>query len=368
MFVERLELVDFRNYREASFALTEGVTAVVGLNAQGKTSVAEALAFLATLDSFRRVPTTALVREGAESAVIRAVIRHDDGRELLVEVQIPRQGRTNVLVNKQRLVRTRDLLGVLRVSVFSPDDLELVKGAPAERRHFVDDTVVGLAVKNDALRLELDRILRQRNTLLRQAGGRLGEDVAFSLDVWDDKLASVGDELGHERATVVARLQPVVEEAYQQVAGRPMAVGMIYEPAWRRSGLKAALAASRGDDVRRGVSTVGPHRDDLELVLGALPARTHASQGEMRSLALALKLAAHRLVAEATGMTPLLILDDVLSELDPERCAALLGHLPRGQVVITTASPLPDSARPDRIIRIADGRVVDTGTGVDDVS
>lgn len=366
MFVERLELVDFRNYREASFALTEGVTAVVGLNAQGKTSVAEALAFLATLDSFRRVPTVALVREGAESAVIRAVIRHDDGRELLVEVQIPRQGRTNVLVNKQRLVRTRDLLGVLRVSVFSPDDLELVKGAPTERRHFVDDTLVGLAVKNDALRLELDRILRQRNTLLRQAGGRLSEEIAFSLDVWDDKLASVGDELGHERATVVARLQPAVEQAYQQVTGRPMAVGMIYEPAWRRTGLKAALAAARADDVRRGVSTVGPHRDDLELVLGALPARTHASQGEMRCLALALKLAAHRLVADSTGMTPLLILDDVLSELDPERCAALLSHLPPGQVVITTASPLPVSAQPDRIIRIAAGQVVDTGTAVDD--
>lgn len=366
MLVERLELVDFRNYGEATFVLTEGVTAIIGRNAQGKTNVAEALAFLATLDSFRRVPTAALIREGADSAVIRAVIRHEDGREILVEIQIPRQGRTSVLVNKQRLARTRDLLGVLRVSVFSPDDLELVKGAPAERRQFVDDVLVALALKNDALRLELDRILRQRNTLLRQSGGRLSEEIGFSLDVWDDKLAAVGDELGHERATVIARLRPGVEEAYQQLAGRPMSVGMIYEPDWRRSGLKAALTSARSDDIRRGVSTVGPHRDDLELVLGALPARTHASQGEMRCLALAMRLAAHRLVTAATGMTPLLVLDDVLSELDPERCAALLTHLPPGQVIITTASPLPESAQPDRIIRIAAGRVAEAGTAVDD--
>lgn len=358
MFVERLELVDFRNYREASFTLTPGVTAIIGQNAQGKTNVAEALAFLATLDSFRRVPTVALVREGAECAIIRAVIRHEDGRELLIEVQIPRQGRTQVLVNKQRLARTRDLLGVMRVSVFSPDDLDLVKGAPAERRQFLDDTLVSLAVKNDALRLELDRILRQRNTLLRQANGRLSDDVGFSLDVWDEKLAAVGDDMGHERAALVAHLQPLAERAYQQLAGRSVAVGMTYEPPWRRRGLRAALMDSRSDDVRRGVSTVGPHRDDVELALGALPARTHASQGDMRSLALSLRLAAHEMVAERTGMTPLLILDDVLSELDPGRCAALLSHLPAGQVVITTASPLPESAHPDRVIRIESGQVV----------
>lgn len=358
MFVERLELVDFRNYRDASFALTSGVTAIVGQNAQGKTNVAEAMGFLATLDSFRRVPTVALVREGSDCAIIRAIIRHDDGRELLIEVQIQRQGRTQVLVNKQRLARTRDLLGVLRVSVFSPDDLELVKGAPSERRGFLDDTLVSLAVKNDALRLELERILRQRNTLLRQANGRLSGEIGFSLDVWDEKLAAVGDDMGQERATLIAQLQPLVEQAYQHLAGRAVAVGMSYEPPWRRMGLRAALVESRSDDVRRGVSTVGPHRDDVDLGLGALPARTHASQGDMRSLALSLRLAAHGLVTERTGMTPLLILDDVLSELDPGRCAALLTHLPTGQVVITTASPLPESAHPDRIIRIELGQVV----------
>ena len=358
MIVEQLELVDFRNYTNASFALTSGVTAIVGRNAQGKTNVAEAMAFLATLDSFRQVPPVALVREGAEFATIRAVVRHNDGRELQVEVQIQRQGRTIVQVNKQRLPRTRDLLGVLRVTVFSPDDLELVKGSPSERRRFVDETLVSLALRNDALRLELDRVLKQRNTLLRQANGRLTEEVGFTLDVWDEKLAAVGNEIGHERATVLAQLQPLVQQAYQHLAGHPMAVTLQYEPAWRRTGLGMALATARQDDIRRGVSTVGPHRDDIDLYLGSLPARTHASQGEMRSLALSLRLAAHQLVAEKTDMTPLLVLDDVLSELDPDRCTALLTHLPKGQVVITTASALPEAAHPDRVLRIEGGAIV----------
>lgn len=359
MFVERLELVDFRNYTDTTFHLAPGVTAIIGRNAQGKTNLAEAMAFLATLTSFRDTPTQALVREGADAAFIRATIRHDDGRELLVEVHIPRQGRTSVLVNKQRLSRTRDLLGVLRVTVFSPDDLELVKGAPALRRRFVDDVLVSLAPKNDALRLELERILRQRNTLLRQANGRLTDDITFSLDVWDDKFDTLGSDLGHERASVLARLQPIVEEAYQQLAGEPTAIGLVYEPEWRRIGLGQALKDARRDDVRRGVSTVGPHRDDVDFFIGALPARTHASQGEMRCLALSLRLAAHRLVSDTTGADPLLVLDDVLSELDPSRCQALLEVLPSGQVVLTTASSLPSAAHPDAVLTIEGGRLRD---------
>lgn len=358
MFIEHLELVDFRNYHQADFRLASGVTAVVGRNAQGKTNLAEAMAFLATLESFRNVPLAALVREGSDAAYVRATVRHDDGRELLVEVEIARQGRTTVQVNRQRLQRTRDLLGVFRVTVFSPDDLELVKGAPADRRRYCDETLVSLATKNDALRLDVDRVLRQRNTLLRQCGGRLSEEVGFTLDVWDERLAKVGDELGQARATLVARLQPRVEEAYAEMSGRAVAIGLRYEPQWRRIGLAAALRESRSDDVRRGASTVGPHRDEIEMFIDSLPSRTHASQGEMRSLALALRLAGHRLVTEESGMTPLLVLDDVLSELDPDRCAALLHHLPAGQVVITTASPLPEAARPDRVLRIESGAVV----------
>ena len=354
MIVESIELVDFRSYTSASFALTPGVTAVVGPNGRGKTNLAEALAYLATLDSFRGAPPDALIRIGAEQAVIRATVRHDDGREVLVEAELNRSGRNRVLVNRQRLQRTRDLLGVVRVTVFSPDDLVIVKEGPSWRRRFLDETLVALAVKYDALRLEIDRVLRQRNTLLKQAGGRLGEDVELTLDVWDAKLAELGDQLGHARATLVSRLTPFVAEAYEQLAGRPTAIALDYDPDWRRGGLLAALRAARTDDVRRASSTVGPHRDDVELAIDGLPARTHASQGEQRTLALALRLGAHRLVAERTGTPPVLVLDDVLSELDPDRSTALLGGLPAGQVVITTATPLPEAAHPDRVLRIED--------------
>jgi DNA replication and repair protein RecF len=150
----------------------------------------------------------------------------------------------------------------------------------------------------------------------------------------------------------------MVVEAYEQLAGEAVAVDLVYEPAWRRDGLASTLASHRNDDLRRGVSTVGPHRDDVEIALAGLPARTHASQGEQRTVALAMRLAAHRLVAERTGSTPVLVLDDVLSELDPERATALLANLPAGQVVITTASPLPPAARPDRVLEIRAGTVV----------
>jgi DNA replication and repair protein RecF len=359
VYVERLELIDVRSYRTATFDLLPGVTAVVGPNGRGKTNFAEALAYLATLDSFRGAPLDALIRVGADRAIIRATVRHDDGREVLVEAEINRTGRNRVLVNRQRLARTRELLGVVRVSVFSPDDLVIVKEGPSWRRRFIDDTLVTLAVKNDALRLELERIVRQRNTLLKQAGGRLVDDVETTLDVWDAKLAEVGERLGHARATLVSRLQPLVLDAYERLAGRATAIELRYEPAWRSVGLAAALVASRTDDVRRASSTVGPHHDDLELSIGGLAARTQASQGEQRTLALALRLAAHRLIADRIGAAPLLVLDDVLSELDPARAAALLGHLPEGQVIITTATPLPAAAHPDRILEIDDDRATD---------
>ena len=357
MIVTRLELVDFRNYRRAEFDLTAGVTAVLGRNGQGKTNLAEALAYLATLDSFRGAPPEALIRAGADSAVIRATVS-DAGRDVLIEAELVRQGRNRVQVNRQRLGRVRDLLGVMRVTVFAPDDLVIVKGGPAERRRLLDDTLVALAVKYDAMRLELDRVIRQRNTLLKQAGGRLTEEVALTLDVWDARLVTVGEQLGHARATLVARLTPSTEQAYVDLSGDATPLELVYEPGWRRVGLAAALEASRDADVRRGQSTVGPHRDDVELGLNGMPARTHASQGEQRTLALALRLAAHRLVAERTGSSPVLVLDDVLSELDPGRATALLAHLPPGQVVITSASPLPAAAEPERVIEIAAGTVV----------
>ena len=358
MIVARLELVDFRNYANAAFDFQPGTTAVVGLNGQGKTNLAEAMAYLATLDSFRGAPLDALIRVGAGSAVVRATVMHDDGREVLVELELSRNGRNRVLVNRQKLARARDLLGVMRVTVFSPDDLAVVKEGPGGRRRFLDDVLVALALKYDALRLELDRIVKQRNMLLKQVGGRLSDDAAMTLDVWDSKMAEVGDQFGHARAVLVTRLTPLVGLAYEQLADRSTSIELRYEPLWRQRGLGVALADARADDVRRGVSSVGPHRDDLELFIDGMPARTHASQGEQRTLVLALRLGAHRLVTDTVGSAPVLVLDDVLSELDPGRCEALLRHLPAGQVVLTTAGVLPEAAHPDAILRIEAGMVM----------
>lgn len=358
MHIERLELRDFRNYTEAVVSLGTGTTVVIGDNGQGKTNLAEAVAYLATLSSFRGAPADALVRVGERSGVIRADLRADDGREVLIEAELTVNGRGRVQVNRQRLARQRDLLGTLRVTVFSPDDLVLVKGGPADRRRYLDDTLVALAVRYDALRLELDRIIKQRNTLLRQVAGRLDESAELTLDVWDAKLTETGEQFGRARAALVDQAGPHIVAAYQQLAGDVSVVELRYDPPWRRVGLAEALAAARSDDLRRSVSTVGPHRDELELWLNGMPARTHASQGEQRTLSLALRLGAHRLVADRTGAAPVLVLDDVLSELDHGRATALLRSLPPGQVIITTAGAVPPESTPERTIRIAGGSVV----------
>jgi DNA replication and repair protein RecF len=356
--ITRIELTDFRVYKSAVIELNPGVTAVIGRNAQGKTSLAEAMSYLSTLQSFRGVPNDALVRTGADTAYIRAMIVHDDGREILVEAEINRAGRNRVLVNKQKLARVRDLLGVVRSTVFAPTDLQLVYEGPSVRRDMLDDALVSLAPRNDALRLEVDRIIKQRNMLLKQAGGRLSPDIEMTLDVWDAQFVEKGTQLGEARAKLVARLTPFVREAYEQLATEPTAVDVVYEPDWRRTGLGQALAHARAEDIRRAVTSVGPHRDDVVLQVKGMPAKSHASQGESRTLALALRLGIHRLVTEVVGTAPLLVLDDVLSELDPKRCEALLRHMPQGQVLITTAQELPVAAHPDTIIHIVNGAIV----------
>ena len=360
MLVRRLELTDFRNYRSATIEPSPGLTVVVGPNGQGKTNLVEALAYLATLESFRGLPTAALVRAGSDLAIIRAEVEQEDGRITSVECEVHPTGRDRVLVNKQRLQRATDLRGVLRVSIFSPDDLAIVKDGPAVRRRFADELMVALHPRCDGLRRDLDRILRQKAMLLKQARGRLSEDDAFTLDVWDTKLAEVGEALGAERQALVVELQPHVSRAYDELAARPSAATIGYAPTWLEGGLAKALGEARADEVRRQVCLVGPHRDDLELGLNDLPARTHASQGEQRSLALALRLAAHRLVATRSRTSPVLVLDDVFSELDPARSRALLGHLPAGQVVLTTTGALPEGAAPDQLLRV-DAGVVTAG-------
>jgi DNA replication and repair protein RecF len=356
--VERLWLTDFRNYTAAELAPAPGLTAVVGANGEGKTNLLEAIGYLATLSSFRGAPGEALVRLGADTAVVRASLRGEDEREALVEAELRTTGRDRVLVNRQPLKRARDLLGTLRITVFSPDDLALVKGGPSERRRVLDDTLVACAPRHDATRSDLDRVLRQRNTLLKQAGGRATPEVAATLDVWDAKLAEVGEVLGTARQRLVERLEPAVAKAYDQVASASAQVTLSYEAPWRAEGLAAALAASRTDDLRRGVSTVGPHRDELALTINGMAARTHASQGEQRSLALAMRLATHAVVRDVTDATPVLLLDDVFSELDPDRSAALLAHLPPGQALLTTAGSLPEGVVPELVVRVSGGTIV----------
>jgi DNA replication and repair protein RecF len=332
---------------------------VLGDNGEGKSNLLEALAWLATLSSFRGAPTEALVRTGAPYAVIRA-LGEREGRELLLEAQLQPNSRNRVQVNRQPLRRARDLLGSLRATVFTPDDLEIVKGGPGERRRFLDDVLVALHPRNDALRGEVERVIRQRNALLKQSGGRLDEAAAFTLDVWDTKLAEAGSALAQARSELLGRLEPVLGATYDALARHPAHVAAVYETAWRDGpdGLAGALRRARADDVRRGVCTVGPHRDDVVLSIEGRPARTHASQGEQRTLALALRLAAHHVVTEETGAPPLLLLDDVFSELDPDRSAALLANLPPGQTLLTSASGLPPDAHPDLTLRVRAGEIV----------
>lgn len=360
--ISRIELVDFRNHRRTVLEPAPGVTAVLGRNGQGKTSLVEAMGFLATLRSFRGVTHDALVRDGSDTAYVRATVVHSDGREIVVECEINRVGPNKVLVNRQRLSRTRDLLGIVRATVFAPHDLQLVYEGPATRRDMLDDALVAVSTRNDELVSGTERVLRQRNALLKQCHGRLDRDAAATLDVWDEKLVEVGTMLGSARAELVHSLGPHVHDAYRRLAGTDTPVDMDYLPPWRDTGLAEALSVSRDEDVRRGITTVGPHRDDLVLRVNGMPARTHASQGETRTLALALRLGIHALVTESAGEAPILVLDDVLSELDPQRCEALLENLPSCQVLITAASPLPESAHCERVLHI-EGGVVDEGGG-----
>ena len=352
MRLSHLWLHDFRNYTSADLTLPAGLTVVRGANGEGKTSLLEAIGYLATLASFRGMPSEALVRDGATMAVVRGEGERS-GRQLLIEAEIGPRGR--VAVNKQRLRRSNDLLDALRVSVFAPDDLELVKGGPSARRRYLDDTLVALSPKHDATRRDLDRILRQRTALLRQSAGRLTPDIATTLDVWDAKLVVAGEALADARAALVTDLEPALAKAYADLSPTRGAVTAAYDAPWRDAGLAAALAEARNDELRRGVCLVGPHRDDLTLRINAMPARTHASQGEQRSMALALRLAAHRLVADTLDDVPILLLDDVFSELDPDRTDNLLHHLPSGQAVLTTAGPLPAGAEPEQVVTVTTG-------------
>lgn len=357
MAIKSLELLDFRIYVRAALEFDPGFTVIVGENGQGKTSLLEAISWIAGLGSFRGVSDESLIRMGADAAIIRADALVGDGRAQLIEVEVPRIGRNRVQINRQSL-RRKDLIGVVPVTVFSPDDLELVKGGPASRRDWLDTAAASITPSHYALCAELERIVKQRNALLRSVGGRLAGDAAVTLEVWDSKLAATGAAVRDTREKVLAELVPQLVRAYDAVAGVSAAITATYLPSWEGE-LEAALGDARTIDLRRGVSTIGPHRDEINLQIGDRPARTHGSQGEQRSLVLAMRLASDALIRSHRQVEPVLLLDDVFSELDERRAEALLQALPNGQRLLTTASGVPPSAKPDRVLQVSAGVIAE---------
>jgi DNA replication and repair protein RecF len=350
MRLDRLEVVDFRNHDRASAELPAGVSALVGPNGVGKTNLLEAAGYLATLGSHRVGQDAALIRAGCSSAVIRAAVQRA-GRRLLVDLELRPGSGVRGRVNGAPVPRARDLLGVVRATVFAPEDLGLVRGDPEERRRFLDTLATQRLPRYHGSRQDYDRVLRQRNTLLRSAGGRLPASALATLEVWDEKLASAGAEIWSERLRLVAALTPRVELAYQRLAGRDDEVDVAYvssvtgtagldpDPVKLAKALRERLVADRAREVERGVTLSGPHRDDLALALRGLPARTHASHGEAWSLALALRLGSHWLLAEE-GEEPVLLMDDVFAELDRQRRDRVAeAALAAEQTIVTAAVP-----------------------------
>ena len=390
MHLRYLTVTDFRSYASAELLLSPGVTTLIGLNGQGKTNLVEAAGYLATLGSHRVAGDAPLVRFGAQQAVIRgAVVR--DGRETLIELEINSGrvsgGRNRARLNRSPVPRPREVLGTLRTVLFAPEDLGLVKGDPSERRRFLDELLVARQPRWAGVRADYDKVLKQRNALLKSAapvlrrGVRRGlksspalstaavhntvdngvdetEGALHTLDVWNSHLARVGAQLLYARLRLLRDLTPYLTSAYDEVSAAQSDVRMAYRSSLREemSGaiaqgvvpelealhdeLLASLEAVRVNEIERGISLVGPHRDDVVLTLGQLPAKGYASHGESWSLALGLRLAAYQLLRHDLGEDPVLILDDVFAELDSGRrvrLAALIADCE--QVLITAAVP-----------------------------
>jgi DNA replication and repair protein RecF len=376
----RLALTDFRSYPELSLGLGPGVTTFSGPNGEGKTNLVEAVGYLATLGSHRVATDAPLVRRGAERAVLRAAVTGAQG-STLVEIEL-NPGRANrARLNRAPVPRPRDILGALRTVLFAPEDLALVKGDPGERRRFLDELLTATAPRYAGIRADYERVLRQRTALLKSAGakghlrGAAREAMTSTLDAWDAQLTRAGAPLLAGRMRLVAALRPRVIAAYEAVSGGQArdASGMNYrssvlentgfddvsapEPGVLETALLKALDGARASELDRGVCLVGPHRDELELSIGGLPARGYASHGESWSLALALRLASFELLREDRE-DPVLILDDVFAELDAgrrDRLAALVAGAE--QVLITAAVPadVPDVlAGPRFTVRVSE--------------
>ncbi|KEF08035.1 MULTISPECIES: DNA replication/repair protein RecF [Streptomyces] len=352
MHVSHLSLADFRSYARVEVPLDPGVTAFVGPNGQGKTNLVEAVGYLATLGSHRVSSDAPLVRMGAERAIVRAAVVQGE-RQQLVELELNPGKANRARINRSSQVRPRDVLGIVRTVLFAPEDLALVKGDPGERRRFLDELITARSPRMAGVRSDYDRVLKQRNTLLKSAalarrhGGRQMD--LSTLDVWDQHLARVGAELLAQRLDLIATLQPLADKSYEQLApgGGPLSMEYRGSAGEGLGGVSTreelygllieALGAARKNEIERGVTLVGPHRDDLLLKLGQLPAKGYASHGESWSYALALRLASYDLL-RGEGNEPVLVLDDVFAELDSRRRERLAELVAPGEQVLVTAA------------------------------
>jgi DNA replication and repair protein RecF len=375
VFVDHLQLADFRSYAGVDVALSAGVTTFLGANGQGKTNLVEAVEYLSTLSSHRVASEIPLVRIGAERALLRARVQAglDDPRQLQLEIEIT-PGRANrARLNRSPLRRPRDLLGVLRTVVFSPEDLAIVKGDPSDRRRYLDELLTSRWPRLAGVRSDYDRVLKQRNTLLKSLSGRARggpppPEAASTLDVWDTHLAQVGGELLETRLRTLTDLVPHVAKAYADIAPTNSEAAADYKTAVSLEGLtgreeltaalRAGMRERRSEEIARGVSLVGPHRDDLALSLGPMPAKGYASHGESWSLALALRLGSFHLL-RADGVEPVLVLDDVFAELDNVRRERLAAGVGAAEQVLVTAAVEDDVPRQleGRRFRVAAGAV-----------
>ncbi|MCS7482070.1 DNA replication/repair protein RecF [Umezawaea endophytica] len=363
MYVRHLQVSDFRSWERADLAFEPGVSVLVGPNGQGKTNLVEALGYVATLGSHRVATDVPLIRHGSPRAVVRAAVVND-GRELLVELEITPGKANRARINRGPVPRPRDVLGILRTVLFAPEDLALVRGDPGERRRFLDEMLVARAPRYAGVRSDYERVLKQRGALLKTAGaakraGRSGD--LSTLDVWDGHLAKHGAELLAARLDLVADIAPHVAASYAEVApesrpakiryrsslgeSQPEGFGVPGGPRADRGQLEDAMLVElyrvRSQEVDRGVCLVGPHRDELELALGELPAKGYASHGESWSFALALRLGGYELL-RVDGTEPVLVLDDVFAELDRGRRRQLAKVAAGAEQVLITAAVAED--------------------------
>ena len=353
MYVRHLSLVDFRSWSAAEWPLSPGANVLIGRNGAGKTNLVEALGYLATLSSHRVASDTPLIQRGAERAIVRAAVV-SAGRELLLEVEITAGKANRARINRAPVTRARDILGVLRTVLFAPEDLALVRGDPSERRRFLDEVLIMRTPRLAGVKSDYDRVLKQRSALLKSAGPKRrtpGADLS-TLDVWDEHLAAAGAALLLARLDLVTEITPHVVAAYADLAPSSDPIDLAYRsslgdalpgPGRTEADLQTALQLEmtrlRSQELERGVCLVGPHRDDLELLLGAGPAKGYASHGESWSLALALKLGGFSLL-RSDGVDPVLVLDDVFAELDTSRRDRLTELVADAdQVLITAAVP-----------------------------